>query len=95
MSGWQIGMTPMWAADQWFQTAIYYEDPDKNIIELTVHNFTILWAVTDGLKAAPAAARVYRPRKADCGAQGGASPWNVHAREASRPKWIILHGDAT
>lgn len=36
----KLGIMPLWAADQSFQTAIYYEDPDKNIIELNVDNFT-------------------------------------------------------
>ncbi len=59
----RLGMTPRWAADQWFQTAIYYEDPDKNIIELNVDNFTNLWAVTEGLKELPSQLHVFIDQK--------------------------------
>ena len=74
-------MTPMWAADQWFQTAIYYEDPDKNIIELNVDNFTNLWAVTEGLKELPSQLHVFiDPEKLIAARKAGASPWDVHVR---------------
>jgi catechol-2,3-dioxygenase len=77
----KLGMTPMWAADQWFQTAIYYEDPDKNIIELNVDNFTNLWAVTEGLKELPSQLHVFiDPEKLIAARKAGASPWDVHVR---------------
>ena len=69
-----------WAADQWFQTAIYYEDPDKNIIELNVDNFTNLWAVTEGLKELPSQLHAFiDPEKLIAARRAGASPWDVHA----------------
>ena len=77
----RLGMAPMWAADQWFQTAIYYEDPDKNIIELNVDNFTNLWAVTEGLKELPSQLHVFiDPEKLIAARKAGASPWDVHVR---------------
>jgi catechol 2,3-dioxygenase len=76
-----IGMRPLWAADQFIQTAIYYEDPDGNIIELNVNNFTSDWTVTEQLKALPSrlhvnvdAERMIAARKA------GASDWELHER---------------
>ena len=77
----KLGMAPMWAADQWFQTAIYYEDPDKNIIELNVDNFTNLGAVTEGLKELPSQLHVFiDPEKLIAARKAGASPWDVHVR---------------
>jgi catechol 2,3-dioxygenase len=77
----ELGMTPMWAADQSFQTAIYYEDPDKNIIELNVDNFTNLWAVTEQLKGLPPQLHVFiDPEKLIAARKAGASPWEIHLR---------------
>ena len=41
----QLGIPLLWAADQFIQTAVYYEDPDGNILELNVNNFTDDWTV--------------------------------------------------
>jgi catechol-2,3-dioxygenase len=77
----KLGMMPMWAADQSFQTAIYYEDPDKNIIELNVDNFSNLWAVTEQLKELPPVLHVYiDPEKLIAARKAGASAWEVHQR---------------
>lgn len=74
-----LGMMPLWAADQSFQTAIYYEDPDKNVVELNVDNFTNLWAVTEQLKDLPAQLHAYiDPEKLIAARKAGASPWEVH-----------------
>lgn len=76
-----LAMTPLWAADQSFQTAIYYADPDGNIIELNVDNFTDLWAVTEQLKELPSQLHVYiDPEKLIAARKAGASPWEVHER---------------
>ena len=48
-----LGIPLLWAADQFIQTAIYYEDPDGNIIELNVNNFSDDWTVTEQLKNLP------------------------------------------
>jgi len=77
----KLGLKPMWAADQSFQTAVYYEDPDKNILELNVDNFSNLWAVTEQLKELPAQLHVYiDPEKLIAARQAGASPWDIHQR---------------
>ncbi|UCI19932.1 VOC family protein [Mesorhizobium sp. B2-1-8] len=77
----KLGMVPMWAADQSFQTAIYYEDPDKNVIELNVDNFTNLWAVTEQLKDLPSKLHVYiDPEKLIAARKAGATAWEIHER---------------
>jgi catechol 2,3-dioxygenase len=88
-------MTPMWAADQWFQTAIYYEDPDKNIIELNVDNFTNLWAVTEGLKELPSQLHVFiDPEKLIAARKAGATcrhRWSPSRSPSSWPCDHFLH----
>lgn len=77
----KFGMTQMWAADQFFQTAIYYEDPDLNIVELNCDNFSNLWAVTEQLKDLPPQLHVFiDPEKLIAAREKGASPWEVHTR---------------
>ena len=49
------GILPVWAADQFFQTAIYYQDPDLNTLELNVNNFDDEWTVTEQLRLLPTA----------------------------------------
>ena len=34
-----LGIEPLWAADHGVGTAIYYEDPDRNIVEINVNNY--------------------------------------------------------
>jgi len=75
------GMLPLWAADQFFQTAIYYEDPDGNIIELNTNNFADDWTVTEQLKALPAQVHVnVDPEKMVAARRAGASAWELHER---------------
>jgi catechol 2,3-dioxygenase len=75
------GMLPLWAADQFFQTAIYYEDPDGNIIELNTNNFSDDWTVTEQLKALPAQVHVnVDPEKMVAARRAGASAWELHER---------------
>jgi len=77
----KLGMLPLWAADQFIQTAMYYEDPDGNIIELNAANFADEWTVTEQLKALPPQVhlnvdldKMIEARKA------GASAFEVHER---------------
>jgi catechol-2,3-dioxygenase len=75
------GMLPLWAADQFLQTAIYYEDPDGNIIELNTNNFADDWTVTEQLKALPAQVHVnVDPEKMVAARRAGASAWELHER---------------
>jgi catechol 2,3-dioxygenase len=77
----RAGVLPLWAADQFIQTAIYYEDPDGNVIELNVNNFTSDWTVIEQLKALPS--RLYvnlDPEKIIAERKAGASAWELHER---------------
>jgi len=76
-----LGIPLLWAADQFIQTAIYYEDPDGNIIELNVNNFSDDWTVTEQLKDLPSRLHInVDPEKMVAARKGGASPWEVHER---------------
>lgn len=76
-----LGIPLLWAADQFIQTAIYYSDPDGNIIELNVNNFPSDWTVTEQLKNLPARLHMnVDPEKLIAARKSGASPWEVHER---------------
>ena len=76
-----LGIPLLWAADQFIQTAIYYSDPDGNIIELNVNNFPSDWTVTEQLKNLPARLHMnVDPEKLIAARRSGASPWEVHER---------------
>ena len=80
----KLGIPLLWAADQFIQTAIYYEDPDGNIIELNVNNFTSDWTVTEQLKALPSRLHVnVDPEKMIAARKAGASAWELHERALS------------
>ena len=71
----------LWAADQFIQTALYYSDPDGNIVELNVNNFTSDWTVTEQLKNLPSRLHMnVDPEKLIAARKSGASPWEVHER---------------
>jgi len=77
----KLGMLPLWAADQFFQTAIYYEDPDGNIIELNTNNFADDWTVTEQLKALPSQVHInVDPEKMIAARKAGSSAWKLHER---------------
>jgi len=77
----KLAMDPLWAADQYFQTAIYYEDPDGNIIELNTNNFANDWTVTEQLRALPPQVHInVDPEKMVAARKAGASPSELHER---------------
>jgi catechol-2,3-dioxygenase len=77
----KLGIPLLWAADQFIQTAIYYEDPDGNIVELNVNNFTNDWTVTEQLKALPSRLHVnIDPERMIAARKTGSSPWELHER---------------
>ena len=77
----KLAMDPLWAADQFFQTAIYYEDPDGNIIELNTNNFANDWTVTEQLRALPPQVHInVDPEKMVAARKAGASPPELHER---------------
>jgi catechol 2,3-dioxygenase len=73
---------PEWAADQFFQTAIYYQDPDLNTLELNVNNFDDEWTVTEQLKLLPTEQTLsyIDPDKMIEARKAGASAWQLHER---------------
>lgn len=77
----RLGIPLLWAADHFIQTAIYYADPDGNIIELNVNNFTSDWTVTEQLKHLPAQLHLnVDPEKMIAARKAGASVWELHER---------------
>lgn len=76
-----LGIPLLWAADQFIQTALYYEDPDDNIIELNVNNFSNDWTVTEQLKNLPSRLHVnVDPEKMIAARKAGGSAWELHER---------------
>ncbi len=77
----KLGITLLWAADQFIQTAIYYQDPDGNILELNVNNFSDDWTVTEQLKHLPSELHFnVEPEKMIEALKTGASAWEIHER---------------
>ena len=76
-----LGIPLLWAADQFIQTALYYADPDGNIVELNVSNFADEWTVTEQLKHLPSRLHMnIDPEKMIAARKAGTSPWEVHER---------------
>jgi len=76
-----LGIPLLWAADQFIQTAMYYKDPDGNIVELNVNNFDDEWAVTEQLQNLPERLHVNIDLdKLIAARKAGASAWELHER---------------
>jgi catechol 2,3-dioxygenase len=65
-----LGILPLWAADHGPGTAFYYEDPDKNVVELNVNNYGNKWKATEHFKDCVPKAGTGRSRQDDRSAQG-------------------------
>ena len=77
----ELGILPTWAADHGLAMSFYYEDPDKNIVELTINNYGEAWTATEYLKTAASAMPVQvDPEKMIPAREAGASPWEIHKR---------------
>jgi len=76
----RAGIMPRWAADHGLGTAIYYEDPDRNIVEVNVNNYGDPWTATEHIKTMPPAMVQVDPDKMVAARQGGASAWELHQR---------------
>lgn len=92
----KLGIPVLWAADQFIQTAMYYSDPDGNIVELNVNNFDDDWAVTEQLQNLPAQLHVNLDlEKVIAARKAGASAWELHERavagEFTPPASYELH----
>jgi catechol 2,3-dioxygenase len=81
----RLGIEPVLCADQGAQTAFYYEDPDRNIVELNVNNYGDPWTSTEHMKTSPAFAAnpmgtYVDPEKMIAARKRGASAWDLHER---------------
>jgi catechol 2,3-dioxygenase len=75
-----LGIRPLWAANHGVGTAFYYEDPDRNIVELNVSNYDNEWTATEHLKTNPPMLAQLDPEKMMAARNAGASPWELHKR---------------
>jgi catechol 2,3-dioxygenase len=75
-----LGIQPLWAADHGVGTAFYYEDPDRNIVELNVSNYGSEWTATEHLRTSPPMLAQVDPEKMMSARRAGASPWELHKR---------------
>ncbi len=78
----KLGILPIWSADHGVNTSIYYLDPDRNRVELTIDNYDDEWMGTEYMRAAASAARPaeFDPEKMVTARKAGASPWELHER---------------
>ena len=49
-----LGIEPLWAADHGVSISIYYQDPDRNFVEIDVNNYGSPQAATEYLRSARA-----------------------------------------
>lgn len=75
------GIQMLWAADHGVGTSIYYEDPDRNVVEIFVNNFGSPSKATEYLKTAnPGRPAQVDPDKLVRAFEKGASAWDLHER---------------
>ena len=80
-----LGILPVWAADHGMVTAFYYQDPDRNIVEINVNVYGSEWTATEHIRTGSAFARVFvDPEKMLEARKKGASPWELHERRRRR-----------
>jgi catechol 2,3-dioxygenase-like lactoylglutathione lyase family enzyme len=76
-----LGISPLWAADHGVGMSIYYEDPERNVVEINVNNFGTPWTATEFLRTAnPGMPAQIDPEKLVEARKAGASPWALHER---------------
>lgn len=76
-----VGIQILWAADHGVGTSIYYEDPDRNVVEIFVSNFESPSKATEYLRAAnPGRPAQIDPEKLHAAFKTGASAWDLHER---------------
>jgi catechol 2,3-dioxygenase len=75
-----LNILPRWAADHGVGTAIYYEDPDRNIVEINVNNYGNAWTATEHIRTIPPAMAQVDPDGMIAARKAGASPWELHER---------------
>lgn len=76
-----LGIQPLWAADHGVGTSFYYEDPDRNVVEVFVNNYGTPWTATEYLRSANAGMPAQiDPEKLIEARKQGASHWELHER---------------
>jgi catechol 2,3-dioxygenase len=75
------GIPLRWAADHGPGISLYYQDPDRNVVEMFCYNFGSPWTATEYLREGEAG----RPAQVDPdklveARKAGASPWDLHQR---------------
>ena len=76
------------AFDEGFQAAVYYTDPDQNVVELNVNYYGNDWTATEHMKASPAIAQRPQivpvdPERMIAARKAGASAWELHERSVA------------
>jgi catechol-2,3-dioxygenase len=75
-----LNILPLWAADHGVATAIYYEDPDRNVVEINVNNYGNAWTATEHMKTMSPVTVQVDPGKMIAARGAGAAPWELHQR---------------
>lgn len=80
-----LGIVPVMCTDAGAQTAFYYEDPDRNSVEVNVDNFGSGWTSSEYMRTSPEFADsplgvFVDPDKMIVAREAGASPWALHLR---------------
>jgi catechol-2,3-dioxygenase len=78
-----LGIVPVWAADHGLGTAFYYEDPDRNMVELNVNHYENDWTATEHIKTEPPRTALVDPEKVLAARKSGGSPWELHERASA------------
>lgn len=81
----KLGIIPVLPVDEGSQTALYYNDPDGNSIELNVDNYGNSWTSIEHIQNSPDFARKplgvqIDPDKLVAAREAGSSPWDIHQR---------------
>jgi catechol 2,3-dioxygenase len=80
-----LGITPVLCADQGSQTAFYYEDPDRNSVELNILNYDSHWSAIEHMRTSPdfkrqSMGKFIDPDKLVEAREAGESAWSIHKR---------------
>jgi catechol 2,3-dioxygenase-like lactoylglutathione lyase family enzyme len=80
-----LGIVPVLCTDAGPQTAFYYEDPDRNSVEINVDNYGDCWTSGEHMRSSTAFARnpmgtYVDPDKMIAARDAGASAWALHER---------------
>ena len=79
----RAGIMPRWASDHGLGTAIYYADPDQNIVEINVNNYGNAWTATEHIKTMPPGMVQIDLDKMLEARKPGVGGWELHERAAA------------